>query len=61
MTMTMAVAVDTAAVPADETSKNARRSTTMPAVVDAELVGRLVTRPGSRACSCPARAGCCSS
>jgi putative transposase len=43
MTTTMAVA-DTAAVPADETSKNARRSTTMPAVVDAELVGRLVTQ-----------------
>jgi putative transposase len=43
MTMTMAVA-DTAAVPADETSKTARRSTTTPAVVDAELVGRLVAQ-----------------
>src|SRR3982750_3696936 len=43
MTMTMDAA-DTAAVPADETSKNARRSATTPAVVDAELVGRLVTQ-----------------
>jgi putative transposase len=43
MTMTMAVA-DTAAVPADETSKTARRSTTTPASVDAELVGRLVAQ-----------------
>jgi hypothetical protein len=43
MTMTMAVA-DTGAVPADETSKTARRSTTTPAVVDAELVGRLVAQ-----------------
>src|SRR3982751_1737776 len=43
MTMTMDAA-DTAAVPADETSKNARRSATTPAGVDAELVGRLVTQ-----------------
>jgi hypothetical protein len=43
MTMTTAAA-DTAAVPADETSKRARRSTTTPAGVDAELVGRLVAQ-----------------
>jgi putative transposase len=43
MTMTTAAA-DTAAVPADETSKTARRSTTTPAGVDAELVGRLVAQ-----------------
>jgi transposase-like protein len=43
MTMTTAAA-DTAAVPDDETSKRARRSTTTPAVVDAELVGQLVAQ-----------------
>ena len=43
MTMTTA-AVDTAAVPEDEMSKRARRSTTTPAGVDAELVGRLVAQ-----------------
>jgi putative transposase len=43
MTMTTATA-DTAAVPADETSKTARRSNTTPASVDAELVGRLVAQ-----------------
>ena len=43
MTMTTAAA-DTAAVPADETSKRARRSTTTPAGVDAELVGQLVVQ-----------------
>jgi putative transposase len=44
MTMTTAAA-DTAAVPVDETSKRARRSTTTtPASVDAELVGRLVAQ-----------------
>jgi putative transposase len=43
MTMTTAAA-DTAAVPADETSKTARRSNTTPASVDAELVGRLVAQ-----------------
>ena len=43
MTMTT-VAADTAAVPADETSKRGRRSTTTPASVDAELVGQLVAQ-----------------
>jgi transposase-like protein len=43
MTMTTAAA-DTAAVPADETSKRARRSTTTPAGVDAELVSQLVAQ-----------------
>jgi putative transposase len=41
MAMTTAAA-DTAAVPADETSKRPRRSRTTPAGVDAELVGQLV-------------------
>jgi len=43
MTITT-IAADTAAVPADETSKRARRSTTTPTAVDAELVGRLVAQ-----------------
>jgi putative transposase len=43
MTMTTA-AVDTAAVPVDETSNRPRRSKTTPAGVDAELVGRLVAQ-----------------
>jgi putative transposase len=43
MTMTTAAA-DTAAVPADETSKRGRRSNTTPASVDAELVGQLVAQ-----------------
>ena len=43
MTMTT-VAADTAAVSADETSRRGRRSTTTPASVDAELVGRLVAQ-----------------
>ena len=43
MTMTT-VAADTAAVPADETSKRGRRPTTTLASVDAELVGQLVAQ-----------------
>jgi putative transposase len=43
MTMTTAAA-DTAAVATEETSKTARRSTTTPAGVDAELVGQLVAQ-----------------
>ena len=41
MTMTTAAA-DTAAVPADETSKRPRRAKSTPGGVDAELVGQLV-------------------
>jgi putative transposase len=43
MTMTTAAA-DTAAVPADETSKRARKPGTTPGGVDPVLVGRMVTQ-----------------
>jgi putative transposase len=47
MTMTTAAA-DTAAVPADETSKRPRRSEPTPAGVDAELVDQLVAQARER-------------